>query len=107
MLFLIAVNKNFDQEIPVQVDIAHVAGIAKATAWTLAGTSIDANTGTELFQAPGVRWAKQAGDERNPRIDRGGPDEVAITSKPVAASGSRCTLALPPASVTAVELDLR
>jgi hypothetical protein len=102
-----AVNKNFDREIPLDVEILHSSGIAKVTAWTLSGTSIDANTGTELFQAPGVRWAKQAGDERNPRIDRGGPDEVKITSKLVSASGPRWMLPLPPASITAVEVDLR
>jgi alpha-N-arabinofuranosidase len=106
-LYLMAINKHFDRGIRATVAISGFIPNGTGTSWTLNGTGIDANTGTELFQAPGVRWAKQAGDEPNPRIDRGGPDEVTVTSAPLSGLRSTFEYTFPPHSVTALELHGR
>ena len=106
-LFVLAINKHFDKDIPldVQIDNAKLTGRARIS--TLTGTGIDANTGTELFRAPGVKWAAQAKDDRNPQFDRGGDGQVRISSQQRQGLGPIFKQVLPKASVTAMELDIR
>jgi len=106
-LYVIAINKNMDQEIPLKISIQNANPDVAATVWTLTGSSIDANTGTELPAAGGVRWAKQAEDETNPRFEKGGPGEIEMRSSQVKISPNRLIVPLPKFSVVSLEIHLR
>jgi alpha-N-arabinofuranosidase len=106
-LFLMAVNKHFDSPVEARVSVTGRRPATRGTAWTLNGTGIDANTGTQLFQARGVRWARQASDSENPRFESGAPDQVAVTSKEVGGLGASFTYTFPAHSVTALEIPLQ
>jgi alpha-N-arabinofuranosidase len=71
-LYLMAVNTNFDSPVRTRISVTGRRPNGAGTAWTLDGAGIDANTGTQLFQAPGVHWARQAADEANPKFGQGG-----------------------------------
>ena len=106
-LFLLAINKSFDAAARADISLANWHPAGQGTAWTLNGTGIDANTGTQLFQAPGVKWARQASDESNPRFDAGGPNEVGVTRSDVTNAAARFTYSFPAHSVTVLELPVK
>lgn len=101
-LYLIAVNKNFDQAIEARVTLQGFRPSGSGTARTLQGTGLDANTGTRMIE--GVSMAPQVEDRSNPRLRRGGPDEVTVTTATVAVSDP-FRYSFPPHSVTALELE--
>ena len=68
-LYILVINKHFDQSISAKIKINDFVPNPQGTAWTLSGTAIDANTGTELPQFPGLTWATQASIERFHRLD--------------------------------------
>ncbi len=105
-IYLMAINKHFDAPIEGRISISGGQPAGNATAWTLNGTGIDANTGTQLFQAPQVHWAKQTTDEVNPRFEAGGPDEVTVTSKKVSGVAASFVYTFPAHSVTALEIPI-
>lgn len=105
--YVLAINKNFDSDIPVTISLRNARISGGATVWTLSGTGIDANTGTQLFQAPGVQWARQAADEKNPRFHKGGPGEVTLTSATLPKITSEFRYVLPKLSVTSFEIGAR
>ena len=78
----------------------------KATVWTLNGTSPDANTGAQLFQAPGIEWARQAEFEKRARFSKGGPDEIKLQSAE-AGAGNRFDHTFPAHSITTFELAVQ
>jgi alpha-N-arabinofuranosidase len=106
-LYVIAINKSFDSDVAATFDLQGVKPRGGATVRTLSGDSVDANTGTKLFEAPGVKWAKAAEDEKNPRMQRGGADQVRIASNQMRGVGSKVTYTLPKLSVTSLEIELR
>ena len=106
-LFVLAINKNFDQPVEARLTLRGFQPGASATAWTLNGASIDANTGTELFQAPGVTWARQAEAESNPQFYKGQPDAVKIESKAIANISGEFMYRFPAHSVTSLEIPSR
>jgi alpha-N-arabinofuranosidase len=106
-LYIMAINKHFDSPIQARISISGREPAGSGTAWTLNGAGIDANTGTHFFQAPGVKWAKQATDEVNPRFDRGGPDEVTVTSKDLTGLAANFAYTFPAHSVSALEIRVR
>ncbi len=103
-LYVMGINKHFDQELTARISLQGFRPASEGVAWTLEGTGIDANTGTELFKAPGVTWAKQAAAEPNPRFAQGAPGEVKISRKPLKALGSEFEFRFPPHSVTSLEI---
>jgi alpha-N-arabinofuranosidase len=103
-LYLMAVNKHFDAPIHARITISGRRTDGSATAWTLNGAGIDANTGTQLFQPR--RWAKQASDEINPRFESGGPEQVAVTSTKVGGVAPSFEYTFPAHSVTALEIPV-
>jgi alpha-N-arabinofuranosidase len=103
-LYVIAVNKHFDNPISGRIAIRGFQPSGSAVAWVLNGTGIDANTGTRPAQAPGVAWMRQAAAKPNGRFDQGGPGEVTLTSTPVARVSTTFDYSFPPHSVTALEL---
>jgi hypothetical protein len=103
-LYLIAVNKNFDQPIEARVTLRGFRASGPGTARSLQGTGIDAHTGTQMPK--GVKTARPVEDRKNPRFGRGGPDEVKVTSAPFRAS-DEFRYVFPPHSVTALEIEGR
>src|SRR5262249_34154813 len=106
-LRLIVINKDMDRDMPFRVDIAGASAGQIATVHSITGTGVDANTGTQLFQAPGVRWAAQATHAQNPRFERGAPTEIQMESKQIAASPNGLSLVLPRFSIVSIEVPLR
>lgn len=103
-LYIMVVNKHFDQPITAQIEIAGFEPQPKGHAYVLSGTGIDANTGTQLFKAPGVKWARQAVDEHNARFYKGGPGEISITEHPITVTGNALEYSFGKHSVTAIEM---
>jgi hypothetical protein len=106
-LYVLGINKHFDSNIETTISLRGFVPGPQATAWTLNGTSLDANTGTGPLRVPGMRWGKQDGDDRNPRIDKGGPGEVTVSSSTVSVGGAKFTYSFPPHSVTSLVLTRR
>jgi alpha-N-arabinofuranosidase len=97
-LSMIVVNKHFDRAIYAGIALRDFYATGQATAWTLTGTGIDANTGTEL---PGD-YVPQTAAEPNGRFHQGGPGEVWVSSTDLTVSGSCFSYEFPPHSVTAL-----
>jgi alpha-N-arabinofuranosidase len=106
-LYLMAINKHFDSPIQARISVSGRLPSGDGTAWTLNGTGIDANTGTQPFRGTGARWTKQASDEANARFEHGGPGEVTVTSKKLSGLTASFAYNFPAHSVTAVEIPVR
>jgi alpha-L-arabinofuranosidase len=104
-LYVIGINRNFDQPIVARIHLNGYRPAASAATWTLNGTAIDANTGTQLFQAPGVKWARQESDGPNGRFNSGGPDEIKITPGTFDKVGETFEYSFPAHSITAFEIS--
>jgi alpha-N-arabinofuranosidase len=103
-LYLLAINKNFDRAITSHISVEGFHPSA-GTRWTLNGTALDANTGSQPFRAPGVKWAAQAVDSDGGRFDRGGPGELRISKEPMSHVGVAFNATFPAHSVVSLELD--
>jgi alpha-N-arabinofuranosidase len=106
-LYVLGVNKHFDSPIDGAIAIRGFRPASEGTAWTLTGTGIDAHTGTTHLEIPGVRWARQAEDEQNPRFSKGGPGEITLSPAPFEARAERFVYRFPPHSVTSLVLSRR
>jgi alpha-N-arabinofuranosidase len=104
-LYLMAVNRNFDQDIPAAIEIRGARPTGRGVAWILTGSGIDANTGTELPKSGA--WARQASDEKNPRFDKGQPDEITLKPEDVSGIAPRFTYVVPKHSVVSLEVSLQ
>jgi alpha-N-arabinofuranosidase len=98
-LYILAINKSFDQSVRTGISITGLAP-KRGMAWTLSGTAIDANVGTELPR--GMEWGKQAEIDR---FSHGGPNEVWIRSTAVPNVAEHFDYTFPPHSITALELQ--
>ncbi|MCX6623460.1 MAG: hypothetical protein NTY38_20820 [Acidobacteria bacterium] len=106
-LYVIAINRHFDQPIAARIHLNGYRPAARAATWTLNGTAIDANTGTELFQAPGVQWARQESDGPQGRFRSGGPDEITVAAATFDAIRESFDYSFPAHSITAFEISGR
>jgi alpha-N-arabinofuranosidase len=106
-LYILGINKDFDSPVDATIAIQGFQPASAGTAWVLAGTGIDANTGTTPIQVPGVVWGTQAQDPQNPQFYNGGPGEVTLTSIPVQGLGSQFVYNFPRHSVTSIVLSAR
>ena len=105
-IYIMAVNKHFDSPIQGRISISGRRPASSGIAWTLNGTGIDANTGTQLFQAPQTHWGEQVADEINPRFQLGGPNEVTVRSQSLSGVGASFVYTFPAHSVTAIEIPV-
>jgi alpha-N-arabinofuranosidase len=103
-LYVLAVNKHLERPIEARLTLRGFTPAGSGTAWTLNGSSIDANTGTRPLQTPGATWAPQASDAVNGRFDRGGPEEVTLTLAPFGKVASTFAYTFPAHSVTSLEI---
>jgi alpha-L-arabinofuranosidase len=101
-LYILAINKDFDRAIDTQIEVRSFRMPPEAITWTLAGTGIDAHTGTQLPE--GIPWGRQIGDPIHNRITSGSKDEVGIRGGSFRPSGPRFQYSFPPRSVTVIEL---
>jgi alpha-N-arabinofuranosidase len=101
-LYVLAINKHFDLVIHAGIRLVGYSANGTGTAWTLNGTALDANTGTELPVYPGITWAQQAAEQPGGRIDDGASGEVGISSQDLPFSGSSFQYDFPAHSVTAL-----
>jgi alpha-N-arabinofuranosidase len=105
-LYVLGVNKHFDAPIEATINIHDRKPRGDATVWTLTGSGIDANTGTQLPKVPGLKWGTQMTDTANPRFDKGNPQDVAIRSRTLTGVGSSFEFVFPKHSVCSVEIPL-
>jgi alpha-N-arabinofuranosidase len=103
-LYLIAINKNFDQPIDATINLRGFSPAEQGTAWTLNGTGMDANTGTGIIKAPDIKPPRQAEDPKNPRFYKGGPNEITFASTQFKATGPQLTYRFPAHSATSIVL---
>jgi alpha-N-arabinofuranosidase len=101
---VIGINKHFDRDIRARVRISGFIPRGEGRAWTLGGTGIDAHAGSDVFRAPGVKWARQASDIENPRFDKGGPGEITVTESSTGTVASDFEYVFPARSVTVIVL---
>ncbi|MEO8368285.1 MAG: hypothetical protein ABI806_03730 [Candidatus Solibacter sp.] len=96
---LLVTNKHFDRSITATIALRGFSSTG-ATAWTLNGTAVDANSGTDLPQG----FVSQAAADPDGRFGQGGPGETWVLSTNPTATGSCVTYEFPPHSVTALVL---
>jgi alpha-N-arabinofuranosidase len=106
-LYIVAVNKDFDRPINASISLAAFAPVKLGTAWTLNGSGLDANTGTGIIRAPGLRVPRQQEDPANPRFYKGGEGEITFASSPFDVAGAKFTYRFPAHSVTSLVLTRR
>ena len=99
------INKHFDKSITAEIDITGFKPNSNGNAFVLTGTGIDANTGTALFKAPGMKWARQAQDKKNPRFEKGSPNEITLKKYPISTAGVTFEHSFSRHSVTAIVLE--
>jgi hypothetical protein len=97
---LLVTNKHFDRSITARIAIHGFSSTGNATAWTLSGSAVDANSGTDL--PPG--FVEQAVASPDGRFNLGGPGETWVRSSNPDITGSCVTYEFPPHSVTALVL---
>ncbi len=105
-LYILAINRQFDDPINASITVNGFVPSPDGTAWTLTGTSIDANTGTSIIRVPGLVVARQAEDPRDPRFSRGSPSEITVSSASVPV-GSQFGYSFPARSITSIVLHLQ
>ncbi|MGH9667944.1 MAG: hypothetical protein ACRD9L_26295, partial [Bryobacteraceae bacterium] len=103
-LYILGINKHFDRAIQAHITVKSFSPAGGASVFTLNGAGPDANTGTGLFQMPGLTWAAQAQIMPNPRFYSGGPGEVAITNSSLSNLSSTFDYTFPAHSVTSIIL---
>lgn len=104
-LYILGINKHFDRAIQAHIVLNSFSPSGSATVFTLTGTAPDANTGTGLFQMPGLTWAIQAQIMPNSRFYSGGPEEVTITSSSLSNLTPAFDYTFPAHSVTSIILQ--
>ena len=106
-LFVLVINKHFESSADATISVKGFAPAKSGTAWTLSGTSMDANTGTVVIRVPGINWGKQVEDPKGHRFNKGGPNEVTLAASPVEGLGASFTYRFAPHSVTSLVLTRR
>jgi alpha-N-arabinofuranosidase len=105
-LYIMAVNKNFDSPIQTTFVVNGFTPSGSGTVWSLNGTGIDANTGTDWPLAAFFTFSPPAIDSVNPQFWFGSPSAVTLTGAPVSSLfGNLFTYTFPAHSVTSLEIN--
>jgi hypothetical protein len=102
-LTVLVINKHFDRNIDTAVTLSNFCATGDATVWTLTGTAIDANTGTQIV-AQGVTIAPQAVAQPDGRFNIGGPGEISLASTMLPNPGNSFTYHVPAESVVSISV---
>lgn len=105
-LYAIITNKHLGAVANADLDIQGFEASPEGRKWVLTGPGVDANNGLDLPQVPGLTWARQAESTFNPQFYRAAEDRIQIAESGIEYAGGKLVLALPPLSVTAIELTL-
>ncbi len=100
-LYILGINKSFDTPVQTKIRMQGYDPAPEASTWTLAGNSVDANTGTVPIRLPGLAWAKQAEDASG-HFSEGG--QVEMSSEIFDHVAKEFTYTFPPLSVTSIEI---
>ncbi len=68
-LFIMGINKNFDRSVKAKISLGTFDPSHVAESFTLNGPGIDAHTGTQLPEIPGLKWGRQATALPKPSFD--------------------------------------
>lgn len=103
-LRIIAVNKHFDRPMQVYFNVPGFHASGNTRTYTLSGTGLDANTGTQLPAAQIAQnyFAPQASISPNGRFYMGGPDEITLTGGTNSETGPCFSVEIPAHSVMAI-----
>lgn len=102
-LYVMAVNKNFDGPMNLEMEISGFDPRSTAKVVTLTGPALDAHNGDDLPDVPGLEWAEQA-RAPNSAWDRGKPDFVSPRTSSVRNADKKMTVSLPAMSIVSIEL---
>ena len=105
-LYLIVINKHFDQSVPAHINLHGFNPEPAGTAWTLTGNGMDANTGTTIIKVPGLVVPRQAENSEDAHFNRGSPTEITLGATQFQAKGAQFDYSFPPHSVTSLMLTM-
>jgi alpha-N-arabinofuranosidase len=103
-LYILAINKDFDQAIDGTIGLKGFKPTGQGTAWTLNGAGIDAHLGSTVIRVPGLVWGKQVEDTGHQRFGKGGPGEVTLVSAPIRVAADSFGYRFPAHSITSLVL---
>jgi alpha-L-arabinofuranosidase len=103
-LYIIVINKHFDRSINASISFPGFCSQPVAKSWTLNGTALDANTGTQLWDADGSPRTEQTSVQPDGRFYLGGDGEITVNESDFMTNGDSLSLPFPAHSVTALEL---
>ncbi|HEY3442720.1 MAG TPA: hypothetical protein VGK29_18315 [Paludibaculum sp.] len=103
-MYILAINKSTSRNVASKLSWTGFCAEPQARTWNLAGTSPDANTGTQLWARDGLQWAPQAEFQPNGRFNLGGPNEIWVDPETTQVNPSGTDYLFPAFSVTAIEL---
>lgn len=103
-LFVIAINKHFDEPIDASIALKAFKPAATGQVWTLTGTGIDAHLGSKVINVPALGWARQMEDPIHRRFHRGGPGEVSLSQSALSGLSEQFNYRFPARSVTSLVL---
>lgn len=106
-LYVIGINKHFDEPIDTSIQLRGFTPAARATVWTLNGSGLDANTGTGIIEVPGLQVPPQVEDPANPRFHLGGDGEITFESSRWALGDSGIVYTFPAHSATSIMFTRR
>ena len=107
ILYVMAINKNFDRSVSAQIELNEFAPAGTATVSTLSGLAPDSNTGTQLPLIPGLVWATQALFGPLSEFNEGNPAAVTIETSQLTGIAQNFSYTFPPHSITSLALPRR
>jgi alpha-L-arabinofuranosidase len=100
-LYVMMINKHFDRNLRSLLLLHDYCPSGSARVWTLGGSAIDANTGTQVPEG----FAEQVTDRHGGRFHLGSDAEVTLTESSLQVPGTRFEYILPPHSVVSLEIE--
>jgi alpha-N-arabinofuranosidase len=107
VLYILAINKNFDRPVQTQIQLNGFAAAGTGTAYSLSALATDSNTGTELPSIPGLVWASPALFTPLSEFNQGNPGAVVIEASPLSGMSEAFSYTFPPHSITSLAIGRR
>jgi len=106
-LYLMIVNKHFTDAIEARIKLSGLKVGQPGRVRILAGSSIDAHTGTGLPEIPGIAWGQQKTVTPGTRFDAPEMDNVHVETSDLSNIAAEFRYRLTPHSVTNLEIPYR
>ena len=104
-LYLMVVNKHFTKSIYVDINLTELTSINSGIVRVLTGGSLDAHTGTELLEIPGIEWAKQYSFDENIPFESELLETISINETPLENPTKQFKYSFSPHSITNIEFN--